>query len=81
MDLGTMWRNAEAHMYNSKAEFAADLNLIWDNCLTYNTNPVSLYNLCCVAPGNDRSHIESSTKRRGYIHVEGGRSTSGTVRG
>ncbi|ORX39969.1 hypothetical protein BD324DRAFT_648586 [Kockovaella imperatae] len=36
MDLSTMLRNIKGHKYKSKAEFAADLNLIWDNCALYN---------------------------------------------
>lgn len=40
MDLSTILRNIKAHKYRSKAEFEGDLNLIWDNCFTYNTNEV-----------------------------------------
>jgi len=29
--------------YKSKQDFIKDLNLIWDNCLTYNTVPESIY--------------------------------------
>lgn len=35
MDLGTMSR--KVHIYRSLDDFKADLDLIWDNCLTYNT--------------------------------------------
>ncbi|QRV84294.1 bromodomain associated protein [Ceratobasidium sp. AG-Ba] len=31
MDLGTMGRKVRGKQYKSKAEFVADLNLIWDN--------------------------------------------------
>ena len=37
MDLYTILRNVKAHKYKSKAGFAADLDLIWDNCFHYNT--------------------------------------------
>ncbi len=40
MDLGTMLKKLKAQQYNSKDDFAADLQLIWDNCLYYNTDPV-----------------------------------------
>jgi transcriptional activator SPT7 len=40
MDLGTMGRKVRGKQYRTKAEFVADLNLIWDNCLNYNANPV-----------------------------------------
>jgi len=41
MDLGTMHRNLKTGTYfKSKAHFLEELNLIWDNCLTYNTDPV-----------------------------------------
>ncbi|KAJ2904118.1 putative bromodomain-containing protein [Zalerion maritima] len=36
MDLGTMTKKLKQHTYKSKADFVADLNLIWDNCLRYN---------------------------------------------
>ncbi|WOO84408.1 Transcriptional activator spt7 [Vanrija pseudolonga] len=37
MDLSTVLRNVKTHKYKTKAEFATDLDLIWQNCLTYNT--------------------------------------------
>jgi transcriptional activator SPT7 len=41
MDLGTMQRNMKTGTYfRSKAQFLEELNLIWDNCLTYNTDQV-----------------------------------------
>ena len=41
MDLGTMQRNLKTGTYfKSKAHFLEELNLIWDNCLTYNTDLV-----------------------------------------
>jgi transcriptional activator SPT7 len=40
MDLQTMGRKIKSHSYMSKKAFADDLTLIWDNCLTYNTDPV-----------------------------------------
>jgi hypothetical protein len=40
MDLQTMGRKIKSHSYMSKKAFYEDLNLIWDNCLTYNTDPV-----------------------------------------
>lgn len=40
MDLGTMLRKLKAFVYNSKREFQADLQKIYNNCFTYNTDPV-----------------------------------------
>ncbi|KAE8541103.1 hypothetical protein D1P53_002457 [Cryptococcus gattii VGV] len=37
MDLSTILRNAKARKYKNKAEFAADLDLIWKNCFEYNS--------------------------------------------
>lgn len=37
MDLGTMTKKLKNLAYKSKTEFVTDLNLIWDNCLKYNT--------------------------------------------
>ncbi|WVQ71731.1 hypothetical protein IAR50_001272 [Cryptococcus sp. DSM 104548] len=37
MDLSTILRNAKARKYKNKAEFSADLNLIWKNCHEYNS--------------------------------------------
>ncbi|KIM31113.1 hypothetical protein M408DRAFT_253724 [Serendipita vermifera MAFF 305830] len=39
MDLQTMGRKVKSKSYLSKKAFADDLNLIWDNCLTYNSDP------------------------------------------
>ena len=39
MDLGTMQKKLRGGQYRDKDQFAADLNLIWDNCLTYNAAP------------------------------------------
>ncbi|KAI1305136.1 bromodomain-containing protein [Xylaria venustula] len=36
MDLGTMTKKLKSLNFKSKADFVADLNLIWDNCLRYN---------------------------------------------
>lgn len=41
MDLSTILRNAKARKYKNKAEFAADLDLIWKNCFEYNSQEVS----------------------------------------
>ncbi|KAJ3269195.1 Transcriptional activator spt7 [Terramyces sp. JEL0728] len=43
MDLTTMTKKLKSLQYNSKEDFAADLELIWTNCLTYNTMPESIY--------------------------------------
>jgi len=40
MDLQTMGRKVKSKAYLTKKAFADDLNLIWDNCLTYNSDPV-----------------------------------------
>ncbi|CBQ69283.1 related to transcription regulator SPT7 [Sporisorium reilianum SRZ2] len=39
MDLGTMQKKTKAGQYKTKKQFAHDLNLIWDNCLVYNSDP------------------------------------------
>ncbi|KAJ5174417.1 uncharacterized protein N7482_000294 [Penicillium canariense] len=39
MDLGTMTKKLKGLQYKSKQDFVDDLNLIWLNCLKYNTNP------------------------------------------
>lgn len=41
MDLGLVTKKLKACHYKSKKEFADDLYLIYENCLVYNTNPVS----------------------------------------
>jgi transcriptional activator SPT7 len=51
MDLGTMTKKLQKCEYSSKAEFQADLTLIFNNCRTYNTDPVSLpteANITCI---------------------------------
>lgn len=37
MDLSTIARHIKTHRYKSKAQFVDELNLIWDNCLIYNS--------------------------------------------
>jgi transcriptional activator SPT7 len=39
MDLGTVMKKLKGHHYRSKKSFVDDLNLIWQNCLTYNAEP------------------------------------------
>ncbi|ORX84482.1 hypothetical protein BCR32DRAFT_291291 [Anaeromyces robustus] len=41
MDLSLMTRKLKGLQYNSKEEFESDLELIWSNCLAYNTDPKS----------------------------------------
>lgn len=39
MDIGTMLKKLKGYQYKSKKDFVDDLNLIWANCLKYNTDP------------------------------------------
>ncbi|CAO1627046.1 unnamed protein product [Sympodiomycopsis kandeliae] len=39
MDLGLMLKNVKSGKYRSTEAFRKDLDLIWDNCLAYNTEP------------------------------------------
>ncbi|PKI85861.1 Transcriptional activator spt7 [Malassezia vespertilionis] len=39
MDLGTMQKKLKSGQYKNKAQFSADLDLIWNNCLVYNASP------------------------------------------
>lgn len=41
MDLQTLLRNVKNHKYKNKTDFGNDVDLIWQNCLTYNTTAVS----------------------------------------
>ncbi|KAJ2451377.1 Transcriptional activator spt7 [Coemansia sp. RSA 2336] len=43
MDLGAMAKNLRAEQYDSKRQFWAHLQLIRDNCYTYNTEPNNYY--------------------------------------
>jgi Bromodomain len=43
MDLGTITRKLKNLQYTSKQEFVADLDLIWSNCLLFNSEPSSIY--------------------------------------
>lgn len=40
MDLSTLMKKVKAGSYHSKKAFADDLDLIWSNCLIYNSHPV-----------------------------------------
>ncbi|CUA66995.1 Transcriptional activator spt7 [Schizosaccharomyces pombe 972h-] [Rhizoctonia solani] len=41
-----MSKKVRTKQYRNKAEFIADLNLIWDNCLTYNAHPTHPLRRC-----------------------------------
>ena len=43
MDLSTVLKKLKAFQYFDKQDFAKDLDLIWENCLLYNTSPDSIY--------------------------------------
>ncbi|KAJ2881943.1 Transcriptional activator spt7, partial [Coemansia asiatica] len=43
MDLGAMAKNLRNEIYNNKRQFADHLQLIRDNCYTYNTEPGNYY--------------------------------------
>lgn len=51
MDLGTMAKNMKLLLYTSKSQFKADLDLIWNNCLAYNTISESIYRTHAFAMG------------------------------
>lgn len=36
MDLGTIKRKLERNQYQTAAQVAADIRLVWSNCMTYN---------------------------------------------
>lgn len=40
MDLATLLKRVKSQMYRTKKAFADDLDLIWSNCLAYNSHPV-----------------------------------------
>lgn len=50
MDLATLLKRVKSQMYRSKRAFADDLDLIWSNCLLYNSHPVSPLLRSCEAP-------------------------------
>lgn len=49
MDLGTVSKKLKHCQYKNKKEFGNDLYLIYENCLTYNTNPASEYRKHAIA--------------------------------
>lgn len=65
MDLTTLLRNVKAHKYKCKADFASDVDLIWQNCYTYNTTAVSV-ETCKPDRRTTRSALSQSfcSKRR-----------------
>ncbi|KAL1997799.1 hypothetical protein VTN02DRAFT_724 [Thermoascus thermophilus] len=87
MDLGTMTKKLKALQYKSKQEFVDDLNLIWSNCLKYNTNPDhflrkhALYmrketeKLVPLIPDiviRDRAEVEAEERRMQLAELDGG---------
>lgn len=55
MDLATLQKRVKANMYRNKKAFAEDLDLIWSNCLTYNSHPVSF------SPAADSADLASQS--------------------
>ena len=45
MDFGTMFKKMRSSTYDCKADFALDLQLIYDNCFLYNVSPESPYRM------------------------------------
>lgn len=43
MDMQTMLKRVKQKHYKSKHEFKDDLDLIWNNCFTYNAAEVRVY--------------------------------------
>ncbi|KAI9187919.1 Transcriptional activator spt7 [Blastocladiella emersonii ATCC 22665] len=43
MDFGSMRHKLNTYQYRSKHEFVADLELIYTNCMTFNSHPDSIY--------------------------------------
>jgi transcriptional activator SPT7 len=39
MDIGTMMKKLKTLQYKNRTEIVSDLNLIWNNCLAYNSDP------------------------------------------
>ena len=87
MDLGSMTKKLKALQYKSKKEFVDDLNLIWSNCLKYNTNPEhflrkhALYmrketeKLVPLIPEiviRDRAEVEAEERRLHLAELDGG---------
>ncbi|KAL4800645.1 hypothetical protein BDV19DRAFT_353443 [Aspergillus venezuelensis] len=87
MDLGTMTKKLKALQYKSKQDFVDDLNLIWANCLKYNTNPEhflrkhALYmkketeKLVPLIPEiviRDRAEVEAEERRLQLAELDGG---------
>ncbi|EEP82622.1 conserved hypothetical protein [Uncinocarpus reesii 1704] len=87
MDLGSMTKKLKALQYKSKQDFVEDLNLIWSNCLKYNTNPEhflrkhALYmrketeKLVPLIPDiviRDRAEVEAEERRLQLAELDGG---------
>ncbi|KAJ1965555.1 Transcriptional activator spt7 [Dipsacomyces acuminosporus] len=57
MDLSAMSKKLRNLQYNSKEEFASDIQLIRDNCYMYNTEPGNIY----------RRNVDSLLKKAKYL--------------
>lgn len=65
MDLGTM--SKKLYLYKNMEEFKSDLDLIWSNCLTYNT--VGEYYRDCAISMSELAENLCQTKERVYPRV------------
>ncbi|KAF8532180.1 hypothetical protein JB92DRAFT_3104283 [Gautieria morchelliformis] len=72
MDLATMLKHVKARKYKSKKEFAADLGLIWKNCLKYNTGPDHVLRGCVMRLQRKADHLLAHVSDRpDHITING----------
>lgn len=85
MDIGTMMKKLKTLQYKNRTEIVSDLNLIWNNCLAYNSDPnhplrkKALYlqkktdELIRHIPDvevRDRSEVEAEERRNAKLDAE-----------
>lgn len=94
MDLNTVMKKLRSFQYQCKKDFVDDLMLIWNNCLTYNTDPkhylrhhaiemknktLSLIPLIPDITIRDRSEVEAEEARAHQLEEESDEEVRGDI--
>jgi hypothetical protein len=77
MDLGHIKRNLEKNKYSTVHEVAADIKLVWKNCMTYNADGSDFYKLAKKLSNSFEARFAKIAKDGGGDDTaNGGNSTS-----
>ncbi|KAJ3124423.1 Transcriptional activator spt7 [Nowakowskiella sp. JEL0407] len=77
MDLGTIAKKLKSKNYKSKMDFKKDLDLVWENCLTFNTAPESVYRKKAIFLRERAEELMSRVTEVDFMNQDDGDDDSG----